>query len=208
MICVSIGNVSFKKCLDAVRKYELCELRLDQLKLGPEELKKVLYVGKELIACYRTNKLTKQARELLELAVNNGASYIDVDLNWSDSDRKKLLSLAKKKGAKVIMSYHNYKCTPSSQVLSGVLSKCSKLYPDVIKISCMSRSNKDNARLLGLLDQPNDLIVIGMGAKGRVTRLVAPMFGSFCTYASLDEKSKTAPGQLSVKEMENTCCSL
>ncbi len=202
MICVSIGNVSAKKCIDVVKKHELCELRLDQLKLSDSELKKIFYVGQQVMASYRKDKLPKQGKQLLLSAINSGASYVDVDINWSISDRKKIIESARKKGVKIIASYHNYKCTPTSKALLGILKKCRKLNPDVVKVSCMSKSNKDNVRLLSLLAESEEMISIGMGSKGRATRLIAPLFGAFCTFASLHDDAKTASGQLTVKEMK------
>ena len=202
MICVSLGKVSAKKCIDAVKKHELCELRLDQLKLSDSELKKIFYVGQQIIASYRKDKLPKQGKQLLLSAINSGASYVDVDINWPVSDRKKVVELARKKGVKIIASYHNYKCTPTANALLGILKKCRKLNPDVIKVSCMSKNNKDNVRLLNLLAESEEIITVGMGNKGRVTRLIAPLFGAFCTFASLDDDIKTASGQFTVKEMK------
>lgn len=208
MICVSIGKVGLKKCLKTVSDYELCELRLDLLKLDREELKKIFYASKELIASYRKDKLTKAGRALLEFAINGGVSFVDIDINWNKADKDKILKLARSKGVKTIISYHNNKITPSLNELNKILVKCKKHKPEIIKISCMSKSNADNLRLLSLLDQPEDIIVIGMGAKGQVTRVVAPLLGSFCTYVCLDQKNKTAPGQFSIGEIKKLCYSL
>jgi 3-dehydroquinate dehydratase len=42
-----------------------------------------------------------------------------------------------------------------------------------------------------------------MGPKGRVSRIVAPVFGSAFSYASLRKGTETAPGQLTVSEMRD-----
>jgi 3-dehydroquinate dehydratase I len=208
MICISIGGFGFKKCLELVKKYELCELRLDKLKLSDLELSKLIYSGKEIIVSYRKKELDLKGRKLLEHAINNGVSYIDIDINWPLKDKKYLKDLANKKGTLIIASYHNYELTPSLKVLNTVLNKCRSLNPDVIKISCFSKSDKDNLKLLSLLDQPEDMIVVGMGEKGKITRLIAPSFGAFCTYVCVDNNKRTALGQYSIKEMEKFCCSL
>ena len=58
-----------------------------------------------------------------------------------------------------------------------------------------------------LLERANaenkDLIPIAMGEYGIWTRILGLSRGSFMTFASLDDDSKTAPGQLTVDEMIN-----
>jgi 3-dehydroquinate dehydratase len=41
-----------------------------------------------------------------------------------------------------------------------------------------------------------------MGEQGKVSRLLSPMFGAFFTFASLEQGSETAAGQMSIKEMK------
>ena len=42
-----------------------------------------------------------------------------------------------------------------------------------------------------------------MGEFGKHSRLVSPIYGAYFTFASLDEKRKTAKGQLTIKEMNS-----
>lgn len=202
MICVSIGSVSAKGCIEAVKKHELCELRLDKLNLTEQDIKTIFSLNKNLIASYRDCNSAQKRIPLLEKAMASGAKYVDIDVQWLAPVIKKVRSYAKKKKTKVIASYHNYKKTPSLADLKKILSSCAKLDPAIIKIACKSSGDKDNARLLGLLDSDVKMIVVGMGPKGSLTRLVAPKLGAFCTFASLYEETKTAPGQFSVQEME------
>jgi 3-dehydroquinate dehydratase type I len=46
------------------------------------------------------------------------------------------------------------------------------------------------------------LVCFCMGEKGKVSRLLSPMFGAYFTFASLEGDS-TAPGQMSIAEMRN-----
>jgi 3-dehydroquinate dehydratase-1 len=45
------------------------------------------------------------------------------------------------------------------------------------------------------------IIVIGMGAMGKITRIVAPLLGSPFTFASLGEGKETAEGQMAAEKM-------
>ena len=41
-----------------------------------------------------------------------------------------------------------------------------------------------------------------MGAKGRLSRVAAPLLGSCMSYASLEDGAESAPGQLTAREMK------
>ena len=47
-------------------------------------------------------------------------------------------------------------------------------------------------------------IVFAMGQAGQISRILAKKFGAFLTFASLDETSASAPGQISIKQMKTT----
>lgn len=203
MLCVSLGKANFEECLAAVKRYELCELRLDKLKLKDSELKKLFAAGKKIIATYRPRNVKDTERmKRLKAAIDMGAAYVDIEVEATDEFKEEIIVYAEKKKCKIIVSYHNYEKTPLKEELKHIVEWCKCSSPDVIKIACHSRSDKDNARLLGLLDSDFKMVVIGMGAKGKITRIIAPKLGAFCTYVTLSEKTKTAPGQLTKEEME------
>jgi len=203
MLCVSLGNISFEECLKALKKYDLCELRLDRLKFKDAELKKIFSAGKNIIATYRPSKSIKESERFKKLksAIDMGADYVDIEVEATDSFKGSISDYAIKKKCKIIASYHNYEKTPLKEELEHIVEWCKGCSPDVIKIACRSRSNKDNARLLGLLDSDFKMIVIGMSAKGKITRIIAPMLGAFCTYVSFSNKTKTALGQMTKEEI-------
>ena len=204
MLCVSLGNVTLEECLKSLKRYDLCELRLDRLKLKEAELKKVFSSGKNTIATFRPCDKIKESDRLkkLKAAVDMGADYVDIEVEATDSFKDTISDYAAKNKRKVIVSYHNYKKTPSKEELEHIVEWCKSCSTDIIKIACRSRSDKDNARLLGLLDSDFKMIVIGMGAKGKITRIIAQKLGAFCTYVSFSDKTKTAPGQMTKEELE------
>ena len=64
------------------------------------------------------------------------------------------------------------------------VAACFDAGADIAKIACKSHAEPDNARLLGLLDDPRQIVIVAMGAKGRITRALAPLLGSPFTFAS------------------------
>jgi 3-dehydroquinate dehydratase len=41
-----------------------------------------------------------------------------------------------------------------------------------------------------------------MGERGKISRLLSPLFGAYFTFASLGQGSQTAAGQMSISEMK------
>lgn len=203
MLCVSIGNVGVEECLKAVKSHELTEVRLDRMDLTPADIKNIFSSGMNIIASYRPGVADDGERiKKLKLAMNSGAAYVDIEVDSSSRFKEEIMEHAKKRNCKLIVSYHNYDETPSSKELRKVLNQCKALRPDVVKIACESHSKRDNSRLLALLNSDVKMIVIGMGKEGVATRKMALKLGAFCTYVALSEDTKTAPGQLTKKEME------
>jgi 3-dehydroquinate dehydratase/shikimate dehydrogenase len=46
-------------------------------------------------------------------------------------------------------------------------------------------------------------IALAMGEHGLISRLLAPKFGGFLTFASLESGKESAPGQLTVSDLQN-----
>jgi len=84
--------------------------------------------------------------------------------------------------------------------LIKIAKKIAELNPDIIKISTMIKTDSDVMNLIKLMiDFPADKkrIVIGMGLKGKITRVMGPILGNFLTYVSTDF-GKSAQGQIDI----------
>lgn len=203
MIYISLADISFEECLHAVQKFEFAEIRFDRLNLSGDQIQQLFSANKNLIATCRPGVHDEKARKaLLRKAIEAGAAYVDVEVESSDAFKTDILNVAQTKGCEVIISYHDFKKTPERAELEHILTWCAECTPDIIKIACMVNTERDNARLLGLLDDGRKMIVIGMGERGKVTRVVAPLLGSFCTFAAYKPDKATAPGQLSRETIE------
>jgi len=137
----------------------------------------------------------KERFEFLGKGLKMGADLIDLPFTPG-------LKLPNKK---VVLSYHNFEETPEK--LEEILAQMSELQPAIIKIATMVNSEEDLNRLIKLqVDHPgwaNRRCIIGMGEKGRSTRILAPVLDNAFTFASLDDKTKTAPGQLTAEELKS-----
>ena len=202
MICVSIADVSVDEACSIIRQNEISEVRLDRISFGRSDLEKIFSSGLT-VATYRPLEGVDSGRRLEALtdAIKHGASYVDVEVESSDSFKSSVREAAAGTGCKVIISYHNYIKTPVMRELEQILLWCFESGADIAKIACQADSASDAARLLSLYSLGRPVISLGMGDAGRITRIAATMLGAPFTYASIDAEKKTAPGQIDSRSL-------
>ncbi|MGZ7118602.1 MAG: type I 3-dehydroquinate dehydratase [Methanobacterium sp.] len=127
---------------------------------------------------------------LIEVAPN--VDIVDIELQTDEEFRQKVINASKS----TIVSYHNFKNTPSSNELLDIV-KMEQEIGNIAKFAVMPEDYKDTLTVLKVLSEVQNTIGIAMGDMGRYTRLVAPVFWSPITYASIDKES--ALGQLDVQ---------
>ncbi len=215
-VCVSVPPKTVDEAFELIRKAEaqhadLIEVRLDYL-TNHDQIADIPSCSKTpLIA---TNKSTEQhgkfsgteteRQKILVDAAKNGFAYVDVDLGTPN--QTELISSLHEAGAKVIVSFHDFEQTPTWQQLNKVLDEEVALGADVCKIITTARAVKDNLTTLNFVSEASKkakIVCFAMGDLGKQSRLVSPVLGAFFTFASLDEKRKTAKGQLTIHEMNS-----
>ncbi len=204
MICVSIAENTVERCLSSLEGIDFAEIRLDALKTDRAGVQSVFSRHRRLIATCRPREKSEEERKtLLITAIEAGAAYVDIEVESNDGYRKTIVRKAISNRCCVIMSYHNYQKTPSMEKLKQYVNLCFDSGAEIAKIACTSHSPRENARLLGLLQEDRPVIPVGMGKKGAITRIVAPFLGSPFTYASRALGRETAPGQLDYVKLKN-----
>jgi len=200
MICVSIGKVSVEECVAHLGSLEFAEVRLDTMDVGVRSVTRIFSLPLSLIATCRPGTYSDQVRKnLLMTAIGAGASYVDIETGSPVTFKKDVLAEASRCGSRVIFSYHNFKRTPADGTLKKVIDRSFLSGADMVKIACMVHSNIDNLRLLSLLSMKNHMgkvVIVGMGERGRVTRVTSVLLGSPFTYASIEGCEPMAPGQM------------
>jgi 3-dehydroquinate dehydratase-1 len=143
---------------------------------------------------------TRSERERLALyrALVPHVDALDVELDARI--RRDVVRAARRARRPVVLSHHDFRKTPSARELDDVVTRSAKAGADVIKIATFVKGPDDIMKLARLLARHRSLplVVIGMGVRGRVTRVLFPVIGSLFTFASLERK--TAPGQLGLAE--------
>lgn len=197
MICVSLAEPSVAACLAALKGLDFAEIRMDMMKLMLEEIPRLFSGNRVLIAtCRPGGRSDEERKRLLMRAIASRATFVDVEIESETTYREEIVATARSCGCRVIVSHHDYERTPERPALEACVSACFEAGADIAKIACMVRSDRENARLLALLDTDREIVVVGMGKRGRVTRILAPLLGSPFTYASLSQGKETADGQI------------
>jgi 3-dehydroquinate dehydratase type I len=129
------------------------------------------------------------------IATNRGGGHVDidaalaagidlVDVEWpggvGDTDR-------------TVLSHHDFGGMPD---FDDLLHRMSARH---VKIAATPRNFAENAQLLDALGNAATTI-IGMGARGLYSRILAPFFGSEFQFVSVDEARSAAPGQLTLQQ--------
>jgi 3-dehydroquinate dehydratase/shikimate dehydrogenase len=137
--------------------------------------------------------------QVLTEAVKEGADFIDVEFqNYQQEKihRKTKQALDANPNTRLILSAHDFE---------GKFDSINDLYNDirnvessaVPKLVYTANHINDCFEALDLLHEAKGkLIAFCMGQAGLISRILAKKLGSFLTFASLDEISATAPGQL------------
>ena len=215
-VCVAIPPKTTDEAINLIRKAEaehadLIEVRFDNLQNQSRIAELASSTKTPLIATnksiefggkYSGNETERQ--KILVNAAKNGFDYVDVDLG--SSHQTELIVRLRELGAKTIVSFHDFEKTPTISTLDKVLEEEIEVGADVCKIVTTARDIEDNLTVLDFVEtasQKANLICFAMGELGIISRLLSPVFGAFFTFASIDEKRKTAKGQLSIKDMRS-----
>jgi 3-dehydroquinate dehydratase I len=198
MICVSLAEKDVVKCLEALEKVEMAEIRIDLSEFTDDEIHQVFSVRKKLIATCRPGKYSDIDRmQKLKTAIEAGATFVDLEYESRDDFKVPLMDYAHNNQCDVIISYHNHERTPELDELEQIMQRCFEQGADLAKIATMVNVNRDNSKILSLYKAPGRLVAIGMGELGKISRIVAPFLGAEFTYASLTDENTTASGQIS-----------
>ncbi|MEE8167726.1 MAG: type I 3-dehydroquinate dehydratase [Candidatus Hydrothermarchaeales archaeon] len=217
-ICASIMEETVEGFLGAVasaKEADLVEIRADGLaKQTRGEVERLLrsvkgLVGMPLILTNRTKKeggnFKGSEKERIEVLLRcmSLADFVDIEYNTDGRLRSSAIQEAKDEGVTLIISYHDFASTPADKEMLDILKKESALGADIAKLAVTANSMEDVLRLLEVTRKASEksrVCTIAMGELGRISRIMAPFFGSEITYASVGKA--TAPGQLTVKEVK------
>lgn len=200
--------VIYEKKLDALLRnidpQTLTEVRLDFSNFTDDEIGIIFRYSKNLIATYRENNRTslEQRIHALKIAIENGAAYVDIDIDTPKEAFESLLDVAKKHNCKTIISHHNYSETPDIKELTKVCRQIQSYTPDIIKIVTKTDSVRDLKNLMALYAFYDEIIALGIGKLGGLSRVIALAYDAPFIFTFSKSKYKVAIGQISQKVLE------
>ncbi|RLB06119.1 MAG: type I 3-dehydroquinate dehydratase [Deltaproteobacteria bacterium] len=213
LLCISIlesdAEMVRQKMAVAAKEADIMELRLDAL--AEIRLSELLpFTERPLIVTNRRREEggffrgQEQKRfYYLEEAVKYGVTYVDVE--WMSSEPLRSRLLGKRGETHFILSYHDFQKTPPLEKLLSLWKEMIKIEADVYKIVTWAQNLDDSLTILRFLRKVRGdgkkVISHCMGDKGRISRILAPLFGSFMAFCSLEGAKWTAPGQMRVGQM-------
>jgi 3-dehydroquinate dehydratase type I len=217
-ICVSILPQTSIEAQNLIKKAEqtqadLIEVRLDRLEQTVNLSDLTQSTKIPLIA---TNKQTQknpdidtdnnnreQQKSLLD-AAKAGFQYVDVD--FFSPNRNETITKLKQLGAKPIVSYHKFDGILTVSELEKILDEQIAIGAAVCKIVLTAKQLEDNLAILSFISFASTkakLVCFCMGEAGKTSRLLAPAFGAYFTFATLEQGSETAPGQMTITDMRS-----
>ena len=222
LVAASLGGG--ERLVDAARRAsklgaDLLEVRVDTLK--PKErqnISSILQAVKDISSCpiivtvrspaeqapSQKTSVDERERQIIFEDSLPFADAIDVEIE-SKAEMNELLGKARAKGAKIILSYHDFTGIPRPDKLASLLKSFEGMGGDILKIAGMAKTYEDVTRIfsLSMALAGTQRIVIGMGEAGRISRVAGFLYGSCITYGFMN--TPTAPGQLSVEELIDSC---
>lgn len=234
--CISVQGITIKEFLKNLRlaskHSDFVELRVDYIKdLSKKDIKKI---ADEVIKIRqqkqeKCNKLTSFEtiftcrllkdggffdrdffihKSFIEYAISlNVFDFIDFDISCA----KKFEAILKNENRnfKSIVSYHNFNKCLTYKNIKRLIDKM-YFYNSVPKVAMKISNSKDLSIMISILEEYNlknkNIIFAPMGDK--LSRIIAYKFGSFTNFICLNDKQKTATGQLSVKEFDKIICDI
>lgn len=212
-ICVVVTGNTLSKFLENLReaesKSDFVELRADHINsLKESDIEKIrkAVTKTAIFTCRRKDEgglyegSEPERNKIIRKALELDFEYVDIELKTVKT------SIFTPKNSKIIVSYHNFEVTPSYQTLNSIANDMRENGADIIKIATMAKHDDDNNKLFKLLMNKKlseEMIIVGMGEKGKLTRIMSPLMGGFLTFANIKGQS-TAPGQIDKDVLEST----
>ncbi len=224
MLCIPITARTSEEALIKIRKSspltDIIELRIDSM-INADMSK--LFNAKRSEAYGNTPLLItnrkrdeggsfkgseRQRIDLLLQAVELGVEYVDIELSTEYALIEELLKIIRTHGNKtrLIVSCHDFDKTPSEMKLKARFNECINAGAGIVKIVTYARSVEDNLKVLNLIPysrkKDRQIITFCMGKLGRISRVAAPLLGSYLGFASLERGHESAPGQITIHDMK------
>ena len=143
----------------------------------------------------------KERKELILKLLALQPTFFDLECDMEEAFLQK--TLHNHPLTKFILSHHAMKKKPGNNTLHKIYCQMKKYPAYRYKLAVRVSSASEALEMLLFSKRCPKLSVICVGNKGSFARVLSPVLGNSLNYGSLDDKSKVAPGQLSISELAN-----
>src|SRR5271170_4765918 len=217
-LCLALGDDTVEDMLataeSMARDNPFLEFRLDYLKQPLAALPKIhrfLETHQYVTAigtCRRVENGGKfkgsLAAELEVLTKARAAGCQLVDLELQSALKSKPEAIARLRSrAGLILSFHDFRATRN---LDETLEKMLRTPADFYKVVSTATTLTDNVAMMKFLQTQSDkhaLVGLCMGEQGIISRVLSARAGSVFTFGAISSDLKTAPGQVSARDLRS-----
>ena len=144
---------------------------------------------------------------ILQLAIDSGVSWIDLESSIEDSKLTDLLNSAKGKGSKIILSSHDINGTPNSEDIASFVRDNGEM-ADLVKFCSTAHSHLDALQIVDaaieLKGEGVDYSVMAVNSGGDWARIHAPVLGVSMVYATLSMEHRISDkGLINVRDLRD-----
>jgi 3-dehydroquinate dehydratase/shikimate dehydrogenase len=220
-ICISICKPTVAALEEAIaaaaEACQLIEVRLDcleslELETGTSAITELLRNSTcDSILTFRPaeqggqRELNDETRQAFWSGAIFSESLFDVELDVAErlnsSDSSAPLPID---WSQTICSQHDFSGVPRN--LDQIYDRLAATPARILKVAVLAHDATDCLPVFRLLERARnegrEMIAIAMGMAGVATRILGPSRGAYLTYASLENGTTTAPGQISARELK------
>jgi len=218
-VCIALRGSTVHElleCAEAVRAdSQFLEFRLDSLDkpaAAVAPIAKFLSAHKELVAiatCRRkafgggfTGSLAEEVN-ILAHATEAGFAIVDLEIESAEECNVFELERLRRSEAALLISFHDFEKTVDPET---AYARIRRFNPDFVKIVSTAHSLADSLKLLQWIkERSSDAQVVGiaMGEAGIVSRVLSLRAGSVFTFASAQDGTETASGQITARALRD-----
>ena len=140
--------------------------------------------------------------EVLTRAHAAGLQIVDLELQSASKAKPEAIARLRSRAA-LILSFHDFRATRN---LDETLGKMLKIPADFYKVVSTATTLSDNVAMMKFLQAQSGkhaLIGLCMGEQGIISRVLSVRAGSAFTFAAVSADLKTAPGQVSARDLRS-----
>ena len=140
--------------------------------------------------------------EVLTKAHAAGCQIVDLELQSALKAKPEAIARLRSR-AGLILSFHDFRATRN---LDETLEKMLKIPADFYKVVTTATTLSDNVTMMKFLQTQSDkhaLIGLCMGEQGIISRVLSVRAGSAFTFGAVSADLKTAPGQVSARDLRS-----